>query len=348
MHRNSLILLTALFALALGACREIPSDRLYALRLEAAPGESDWERALPRMVSVKGGRVHKEVLLADIDEDTVHTTTASCHHGASLPDPVAVDMRAFYTDADLYLRLSWKDATFDAAMREWTFDGVQWHNGGGAEDGFGLIFDAKSHFQRFSCSFACHIDDFGVSGANFHATNKMKLVEKGEWVDLWNWKAQRTGRHGFADDRYLDPEGMHGDTPGEIFRENSKARVAATIPPFAEGDAPIYDAEGLSVGKEFRPAGSRAPGYLTERPIGGRGDVAAFAVWKNGRWTVTLRRSLNTGDPRDVTFVPGDPAGIAFGLSVMDNTLLEHYASTTLERIVLMPKNQSDFTGQAD
>ena len=150
----------------------------------------------------------------------------------------------------------------------------------------------------YACSYACHIDDFGVTGDNFHAMNKMKLAADDSWLDLWNWKAQRTGRHGFADDRYLDAEGMHGDVPGEIFRENSLAalRHDVELKPFAEGDAPIYDGDGLPVGKEFRPAGSRAPGYLTERPVGGRGDVAAYAAHADGRWTVVLRRALATGD----------------------------------------------------
>jgi len=325
--------------LGLGACREIPADRLYALHLGHAPTDADWERALPRTVVVRGGRLHKEVPFADIDEDTVHTTTASCHHGSSLPDPVAVDLRAFYTDGDLYLRLSWSDATRDAAMMEWLFDGETWHNAGGMEDGFGLLWDGARQFPRFSCSYACHIDDFGVAGANFHAMNKMKLTADGAWLDLWNWKAQRTGRHGFADDRYLDVAGMHGDVPGELFRENSRAALQNDpgSKPFAEGDAPIYDGDGLPIGKEFRPAGTRAPGYLTERPVAGRGDVAAHADHADGRWTVVLRRALDTGDPHDVVFVPGDTLGVAFGLSVMDNTLSEHYASTTDERLVLLP-----------
>ncbi len=328
----------------LSACKEIPADRLYALHLAQPPTPADWERALPRLVTVKGGRLHKPELLGDIDEDTVHTTTASCHHGSSLPDPIAVDLRAFYTDTDLYLRLSWADATRDAAMMEWLFDGSRWHNVGGLEEGFGLLWDMQGAFPRFSCSYACHIDDFGVAGANFHAMNRMKLAREGTMLDLWNWKAQRTGRHGFADDRYLDQSGMHGDVPGEILRENSQAALAADAArkPFGEGDAPVYDDEGKPVGKEFRPAGSRAPGYLMERPVGGRADVVAVGEHRSGRWTVVLRRALDTRDPHDVVFVPGDPAGVAFGLSVMDNTLHEHYASVTEEHLVLLPRSAAE------
>lgn len=338
--KHLLILFGCVTLLALCACREIPADRLYALYLDHVPTSADWERALPRMVTVKGGRVHKLNPLPDIDEDTVHTTTASCHHGAALPDPVEVDMRAFYTDGHLYLRLSWRDATRDDTMRPWRYDGTRWLNEPRFEDGLGLIFDGTRQFPNFSCSYACHIDNYGVTGANFHASNRMKLAKEGGWLDLWNWKASRTARFGFADDRYLDEKGMHGDVPGEIFLENSRARLEQqeNADVFGEGDLPLTDGDGRPVGKEFRPVGSTAPGYITERPVGGRGDVAATGGWHNGRWTVVLRRALSTGDPHDVIFAAKEMQGIAFGLSVMDDTLKEHYASTTKEQLVLLPR----------
>lgn len=337
--KRILIIFVGMALLVQSGCKEIPADRLYALHLEQAPDAAVWDRALPRLVTVKGGRVHKVDPLPDIDEDTVHTTTASCHHGASLPPPLEVDLRAFYTDHDLFLRLSWRDATRDLTMRQWRFDGKAWQSSTGLEDGLGLLWAPSDAYGRFTCSYACHISDFGVSGASFHASNKMKLAQAGTTLDLWNWKAQRTGRFGFADDRYLDVNGMQGDTPGELFTENSRFRLEpeAGRVPFAEGDAPIYDDEGLPVGKEFRSAGSTAPGYLTERPLGGRADVTAVADYRDGRWTVILRRSLDSGDPHDLRFVPGEAAGVAFGLSIMDDTLKEHYASVTEERLVLLP-----------
>jgi hypothetical protein len=333
-----------LLLVAIAACREIDGDRLYALRLVQPPTAADWERALPRLVTVKGGQLHKLNPLPDIDSDTVHVTTASCHHGATLPAPLVVDMRAFYTDSDLYLRLSWADSTCDDAIRRWVYDGTAWQASPALEDGFGIVWDAQRTFPRFTCSYACHIDNFGVSGANFHATNRMKLAQPGVWLDLWNWKAARTDRLGFADDRFIDAGGMHGDVAGEIFTENSRNR-RASLPPeaiFAPGDMPLQDGDGIPVGKEFRPVGSAAPGYLTERPLSGRADVAAFGNFAAGRWTVVLCRRLDTADPHDVRFLPGDRSGIPFGLSVMDNTLKEHYASVAEERLVLLPPTASD------
>jgi len=339
-------LLYILTSLVIGAvivfagCRDIPSDRTYALWLDHAPTDSDWERALPREVLVKGGRPHKLRSFTDIDEDTVHTTTASCHHGSRVPDPVPVDVRAFYTDDELFMRLSWEDATQDQSMYDWVYDGQKWQNTGQLEDGFGLLWDAKGQFNDFTCSYACHIQDFGVSKDNFHASNKMRMVKENAWLDLWNWKAARTALHGFADDRYLDFEGMHGDTPGEIFNENSQARSSAVsdATPFSDNDAPVYDADRLPANEGFHPPGSIAPGYLVKTPVAGRADVMAVSRHEHGRWIVTLHRALHTGDPHDVVFVPGDKVGVSFGMALMDHSLYEHYASSTVERLVLLKR----------
>ena len=349
MPRFSQILCAvALAALSgwLGGCRDAAADRLadrlYAIRLDHPPGTAEWERALPRVVTVRGGRPHKLASFAEIDEDTVHVSTASCHHGSRLPDPIKVDLRAFYTDRDLYLRLTWKDATPDRALMEWLADGTRWRNTGSQEDGFGLMWDPAGQFPQFNCSYACHIQDFGVSRSSFHASNKMRLAKEGAWFDLWNWKADRTARYGFADDRYLDHEGMKGDLPGELFSPNSRQgqAVAPGVQPFEETDQPLYDGDRQPAGASVPPPGSRAPGYLVERPAGGRADVLAAAEHRGGEWRVVLRRALDTGDRRDVRFIPGEPHGVAFGLAVMDHTLFEHYASAATERLVLLNKVQ--------
>jgi len=336
------LVLTGLTSLLSG--REIAVDKLYALHLDHVPDQADWERALSRPVLVRGGKVNAPKRLGDIDADTVHTSTPSCHHGASLPEPVKVDLRAFYTDRDLYLRLSWADGSANDAMQPWRYNGTNWESLPVLEDGFGVMWDALGQSPRFTCSVACHIDDFGVSGDNFHARNRMKLARPGGFVDLWHWKAERTGRFGFVDDRYLDDRGMHGDSPGELFRPNS-VFAGSDRTPFSSGDMPLLDADGRTIDAAFRPSGSRVPGYMTEQPVGGRADIAASSHYVDGHWVVVLHRRLDTGDAHDVIFVPGDEAGVAFGLSLMDSTLFEHFASTGDERLVLLPKGRGADSG---
>lgn len=341
---STLLLTVSLLGILAGCDRaDVDVDRLYALHLAAPPTASDWQRALPRKIVVRGGRVHKIDVFPDIDKDTVHTSTPSCHHGGAMPKPLDVEMRAFYTDSDLFLQLSWRDLTRDANMHQWQFNGEQWENNAALEDGFGLMWQPPEDNRPFTCTLACHIENFGVADATFHASNRMKLADPDHWFDLWNWKADRTGRLGFADDRYLDDQGLHGDLPGELLRANSQLLSAdPQAKPFGSEDRPVYDGEGQKIGKEFRPAGSLAPGWLVERPGGHRGDVKASAEWTDNRWTVVLRRSLDTGDRHDVRFTPDQPQGFAFGLSVMDHTLSEHYASRGSERLILLPKTAAD------
>ena len=340
---SRVIIISILILFCCSACKEIGGDKLYALRLEQAPTAADWQRALPRLVTVRGGMPHKADRLVEIDDDTVHTSTASCHHGSSLPDPIDVDLRAFYTDDILFVRAEWVDPTHDDTFREWHFDGAEWSNGGEFEDGLGIMFDAAGSFPQFSCSYACHMHDYGVSSSSFHATNRMKLARDDAWLDLWNWKAQRTGRFGFADDRTLTREGMQGDVPGELFRDNSvyAAERFESLSPFTEGDRPLVDYEGLPVAERYLPPGSVAPGNLTEVPNGSRADVVALSRWEEGRWIVEMRRPLKTSDSRDATFIPGDEHGVSFGLAVMDFTLREHYASKTEEKLVLLTAAQA-------
>jgi hypothetical protein len=325
-----------LFTLPLG-CTDLEPAHLVALELDHAPTAADWDAALPKTVNVKGGRLNEVDPLPAIDQDTVHTSTASCHHGSALPAPIAVDMRAFYTAQDLYLRLSWDDATRNDNMRGWTYTGQGWQSSGDMEDGIGLLWDIHDRYPDFTCSYACHLDDFGVSGQSFRGHNRMKLFKAGPELDLWNWKAGRTGRLAFADDRFIDANGMQGDQPGEIFqvRPQLPNRV------FGEGDRPLYDFDGNAIDGLQATVFSRAPGYLTDPPAGDRADVRAWARWQNGRWVLILRRALNTHSARDVQFQPSASRVYHFGLSLMDNSLYEHYASTVPLGLILRPRSDS-------
>ena len=60
-------ILLAGIVLSLPGCSDIPTDRTYALWLDHAPTSTDWDRALPREVNVRGGRPHKLRTFTDID-----------------------------------------------------------------------------------------------------------------------------------------------------------------------------------------------------------------------------------------------------------------------------------------
>ena len=101
--------------------------------------------------------------------------------------------------------------------------------------------------------------------------------------------------------------------------------------------APAVDPASLKAVRLFPSPRAIAP-FSLQQSDGTALEPAELA----GRWTVVLRRRLDTADPHDVRFLPGDRSGIPFGLSVMDNTLKEHYASVAEERLVLLPPTASD------
>jgi signal transduction histidine kinase len=64
--------------------------------------------------------------------------------------------------------------------------------------------------------------------------------------------------------------------------------------------------------------GTTVPGFILERPIGSRGDIDAKGVWRDGAWSVELRRKLNTTHEDDVQF---DTTKLyRFGVAISDNT----------------------------
>ena len=69
------------------------------------------------------------------------------------------------------------------------------------------------------------------------------------------------------------------------------------------------------------------PGIVVAPFDGSRGDIAAKGVWKNGVWTVEIRRKLvTTGDKvkeQDVQFDDLKKT-YYFGVSVFDNTAINH------------------------
>jgi hypothetical protein len=76
----------------------------------------------------------------------------------------------------------------------------------------------------------------------------------------------------------------------------------------------------------FKP-GDVVPGIVVAPFDGSRGDIAAKGVWKNGVWTVEIRRKLvTTGDKvkeQDVQFDDLKKT-YYFGVSVFDNTAINH------------------------
>ncbi len=323
----------------LPGCREIEFDRLYALKLPGPPTTEDWERALPLKVFATGGHVHrveKERSPQEVDQDTIHRVSASCHHGPSETVTFPVWLRAYHDDDRLYLRVSWPDLTMDSAGRVWTRRDDSWTVEGGGGDGLGIIWPVTSGGD-FNCTMACHLDDFAVSGGMFRESARMRFASEG-LADVWMWRA--AGEE--IRDLFLDREGIRPDDGTESIRSgNSVLEMRGNLPKerraliFGPGDRPYADSRGKPLPEGYEaPPGMVLPAYLPLPEGGAKGNIVALKGYDNGVWEITISRELDTGDDRDIVFSPGGT--YAFGLAVMDDTIRDHHVVDTVWELELL------------
>ena len=80
-------------------------------------------------------------------------------------------------------------------------------------------------------------------------------------------------------------------------------------------------------------AGDEVPGIIVAPFVGDRGDVPTTMVWKDGVWTLVLRRKLVTGSEFDVQFDDLKKT-YAFGVAVFDNAQVRHAYSPGALKLV--------------
>ncbi len=333
--RKLITVLAGLFLLA--GCADFEADTLFARRLPDAPTEADWRDAVPLRLVASGGAVHREVksvAAQEVDQDTVHRNSASCHHGPGGGVTVPVWARAYHDGRNLYLRLTWTDLTDDLESRHWVREQGGWKVEGNEGDGVSLVFPMDG--GAFSCAMTCHLDDFRMAGDHFEESARMRF-NRPATADLWMWRNSEAA----VVDLYMDDRGIKPDEGGEqIRRPNSRM---AAFPDEFPGDDPILGrADSPYVGADDKPLpenwspppGTELPAYLPLQDELARGNMRTAARYRRGLWEVTLTRPLDTGSPKDIQFRPGSPR--LFGVSVMDNTRRDHHVVETARTLLVI------------
>lgn len=335
-----------------GCSSPFAGDTLVAQSIVGDPEEEDWERAVPLDLTVWMGNVNIPKEIVALDMDTSHRSTPECHHGPSTSDPVNVRIQALYNREELFVLLRWPDQTQDQDLGVWEMGPEGWAARPGADDGIALLWEAggeavggiaveptgsRSEEDPFRCQNACHMLEVDVYDGGTKMRMGMKAPD-GQAMDLWRWRAFVTGSFGLADDMVIDETGKRGDE-GQIL--------------------PLVNRSSTAPGPE-RVSGSVepyvAPYYIVEAPTGRQGDVKAEGrwdrgLWEKGSWNILLRRALDTTDPDDVVFSPGDR--VPFSVSVFDNTFSEHHVSGSSAMLVLWKgkatqNNRRDFDEPMD
>jgi hypothetical protein len=205
------------------------------------------------------------------------------------------------------------------------------------EDKFSMIFPIEKDplFTAYGCAIYCHTEagSYGYKGAD-------------KKVDVWHWKASRTGVMNYADDKYWlghdtslhdagripDPKTGGGDAKNNSEDKTTPAYLPAT--PGASRHGALVRAEAIPYSEEEAakiPAGVLIPGTVVGRVTGDRGDVACLAQHSDEGWTIYLMRKLDTGSEHDVIFEPGGTYD--FACAAFDHAAKRHAYNQQVYRL---------------
>lgn len=126
-------------------------------------------------------------------------------------------------------------------------------------------------------------------------------------IDLWQWRAGRTRDAALANSKLDDYPFDAPQYPG-LLRDKSKLPPDQYTARAAGNQLASADAHGGASSLTAKGVGS-----TTMRPRASQ-TVTAKAAWKDGRWTVVLRRPLAVGAGDGIGLAPGDRCSVAFAL----------------------------------
>jgi hypothetical protein len=286
------------------------------ITLDGSPSEAAWAAAKEIEIPVAGG---------------VGATT--------------VAMKALYDDQNIYFLVRWLDEskTESVLINGWVYRNGKWEKyldpvtGRAEEDRFGVQWEIGKveGFATMGCLALCHPGktEWKEPGLRMHTKNP------GERTDEWHWKAGRSNPLGVIHDKYIDntvdPEdveaGHHGDGKGFYSRNRNKEKtgpVYIEANPLDDRDAMFMFKGEINAGEAAPiasfpggiPDGTIVPGRILDesKAVGDVADPKVKGVFKDGYWTLEIKRALKTGSDKDVQF---DPAGkYNFAVAVFDNS----------------------------
>jgi hypothetical protein len=283
-------------------------------------------------------------------------TTVKVVGGKNLPGgSTEVAMRSVYTTDSIYVMYQYKDETQSFRRSPWVkqADG-SWkklpdpNDKGGDnntyyEDKFAVLWNISSPaFEQKGCMAACHTGE-GKPYGNKYTPNA------GERLDIWHAKSVRGAASlGQIDDQYVDDTRYDPAKAPEAGRKSDPSTGGGYVdnqtddkkaPKFAlKGNKPappywIIDAEKEPFDDSKYKAGDEVPSIIVAPFTGDRGDLTGTMVWKNGGWTLVVKRKLVTNSEFDVQFTDLKKA-YAFGVAVFDNAQVRHAYTPGVLRLI--------------
>jgi hypothetical protein len=214
-----------------------------------------------------------------------------------------VELRALYTDGEIYILARWKDDSKDDQHKPWHWEGDkkdgEYKAGPEREDRIAMSFPISGTFVSY-------------------------MLLSGDAVrDVWHWKAGRTNPAGMAHDkshiistsRPTGTSAQHYDAEGkEVFISRPGD---GGVSPYKSAKVDPFTYEGDIVAK-----------YISYKPDNADAtDISAKGVWKDGYWTVELARKLDTGHhDTDAVFDPAKGSKMALAIF---NSVGDHFHASS-------------------
>lgn len=115
--------------------------------------------------------------------------------------------------------------------------------------------------------------------------------------DIWFWKANRTNRSGYADDKWQSVTAKPGRDAVKLQTSKNGGLYLRRV---ADAGTATWEEKFF-----FKYQGDTVEKNIPRQPQGSRADVRAKGVWANGQWTIEVARKLRTGHDDDVGFALG-------------------------------------------
>ena len=266
-------------------------------------------------------------------------------------------IQSLYDDDFVYFFVQWDDPTKSLARYPWEKQQDNtWkrlmnpdktgHENTYYEDKASIYWNINTRdFEKKGCDIACHMADAGgvVADVQQRSPGRKFTPRQGETIDMWHWKAVRTGLTGQFDDQYVDSTidpvvnknwGRKSDhQTGGGYKDNitdDQLAPAMGTRMWNEIDsyAVVPDDQVLFY-DTFKP-GHRLASIIVNPFTGSRGDISASGVWKDGKWMLEFKRKrVTVGEmvnEQDVQFSDLSKT-YYFGVSVFDNSQINHLFS---------------------
>jgi hypothetical protein len=262
-----------------------------------------------------------------------------------------VTLKSLYDNENVYFLVQYNDATKSLERFPWVkqADGT-WkqkmakdntgHDNTYYEDKFAIFWNINAAgFAKKGCAIACHMSENGMTNGIKDKSAGRKFTNAGETIDMWHWKGVRSNPVGQVDDQFVDSDGpdtnknwgRHGDVKtGGGYKNNTTKDKSKPM----YMNSKMTDENKYYVHPDLKTkfvdtfkTGDVIPGITLSPFSGPRADISAKGVWKDGVWTIEMKRKLvTTGDKSNIQDVQFSDLGKSynFGVSVFDNSQINH------------------------